>query len=142
MTMRIPLAIGSALAIALATATTAAADPSNGNTFMLELACSNGQHYAITLLQTAPEKAAVHVVDGPSVLVPTTFSWHTLTTVDETGAVLGETSTPPEAIHGRSAEQLETLSCTFSQFAHHVWDGVGAVTIEVDGTVEAFLPDR
>lgn len=138
--MRCLFVLGWALAVLLGMPTAASADPDNSNTFPLDLSCSNGQDYTITVLATAPEQAAVHVVDGPSVLVPTTFAFHTLVTADDTGAVLDETSTPPMAVHGRSGEQLDTFTCTFAQFAHHVWPDVGAVTIEVDGTVEAYVP--
>lgn len=137
--MRYALALG-ALAVLLGTPTAASADPDNANTFPLHLSCSNGHDYTITVLANAPETAAVHVVDSPSVLVPTTFAFHTLVTADNSGAVLDESSTSAMAVHGRSGEHLGTFSCVFAQFAHHVWPDVGAVTIEVDGTVEAYVP--
>jgi hypothetical protein len=138
--MRQLLALAAAAAVTIAGAATASADPFNGNTFALGLSCSDGHVYTVTVLQTAADKAAVHVVDGTSVLVPTSFAFHTVVTADETGTVLEKTSTPPSAVHGRSGEHLDTFTCTFSQFAHHVWPDVGPVTIEVQGTVEAFMP--
>ena len=136
---RLLFATAGALAVVLGVASGASADPNNANTFPLDLNCANGQHHTVTVLAPAPEEAAVHIVDSTAVLVPTRFQWHMLVT-DAAGHVLDETSTPPDAVHGRSVEHLETVECTFTQFAHHEWPGVGAVTIRVDGTVDAYLP--
>jgi hypothetical protein len=54
--------------------------------------------------------------------------------------VLDETTSPPEAVHGRSVDQLDTTECTFTHFAYHDFPDVGPVTIEVDGTVWAYKP--
>lgn len=118
----------------------AAADPNNANSFPLDLTCSNGQEYAVTVMATTGDQPAVHVVDSTSVLVPTNFRFHLRITADADGTVLDESDTPPETVHGRSGDRLDTFECTFAQFAHHVWPDVGAVTIEVDGTVQGYLP--
>jgi hypothetical protein len=130
-------AAATALGLGLLAAPAALADPANANTFALELSCSNGEHPTVTVLETAPEQPAVHVVNSTSVLIPTTFQWHVLVT-DSAGTILEETTSPPEQVHGRSGEQLDTIQCTFAQFAHHDWPDVGPVTIEVDGTVDAY----
>jgi hypothetical protein len=129
-----------AATLGLATTGPAAfAGPANAPSFTLELACADGQHYTVTVLEPTPDTAAVHVVDGTSVIVPTSFRWHVLVT-DAAGDVLDESGPTPEPVHGTSGERLDTVECTFTQWAHHDWPDVGPVTIEVDGTVEAFLP--
>ena len=91
------------------------------------------------MLTPTPDQAAVHVVGGTSVVIPTRFQWHIVVT-DADGTVLDEASPAPELVHGRSVERLDTVECTFTQFAHHDWPDVGPVTIEVDGTVDAMFP--
>ena len=105
----------------------------------LDLSCADGQDYSITLLERTTEDPAVHVVGTTSVLVPTAFQWHVLMS-DAEGNVLDESTSPVEPVHGRSGQQLDTLTCTFTQFGHHDIPGVGPVTIQVDGTVWAFRP--
>ncbi len=139
---RIIRTAAAALAATLAAFTAAApavAAPDNGNTFTLDLGCSDGHDYSITLLTTTPEQPAVHIVGTTSVLVPTAFQWHVLVT-DADGNVLDETTSAPESVHGGSVDRLDTIECTFTQFAHHDWPDVGPVTIEVDGTVDAYVP--
>jgi hypothetical protein len=126
-----------AVGLALLAAPAAQADPQNANTFEIQLSCANGQHPTVTLLETTPDQAAVHVVGSTAVLVPTTFQWHVQVT-DSDGNILDDTTSPPEQVHGRSGERLHTVECTFTQLAHHDWPDVGPVTIEVDGTVQAF----
>jgi hypothetical protein len=117
----------------------ALAAPNNANTITLDLACSDGLYYSITLLETTPDQPAAHIVGSTSVLVPTAFQWHLIVT-DAEGNVLDETTAPPEMVHGRSVDRLETLECTFTQFAHHDFPDVGPVTIQLDGTVWAHKP--
>lgn len=117
----------------------AQAAPANGNTFTLDLACSGGNAYSVTLLETTPEQAAVHVVGTTSVLVPTAFAWRVVVT-NAQGAVLSETTSPPVAAHGASAGGLDTVECTFTQFAHHDFPEIGPVTIATTGTVSGYLP--
>jgi len=116
----------------------ALAAPNNANTFVLNLECSNGQEYAVTVLEPAPDRAAVHVVDSRSVLIPSVFQWHVVVT-DAHGNILDESTPPPELVHGRSGEQFKTIECTFSQTAHHDSPD-GGYTVRVDGTVQAFDP--
>ena len=116
----------------------AMAAPNNANTFVLNLECSNGQEHAVTVLEPAPDRAAVHVVDSRSVLVPTVFQWHVVVT-DAHGNILDESTPPPELVHGRSGEQLKTIECTFSQTAHHD-SPEGGYTVRVEGTVQALDP--
>ena len=129
-----------ALAVAFLGGPVATAAPANANTFELDLDCADGSHPTITVLTPTPDQAAVHVVGSTSVVVPTRFQWHIVVTADADGAVLDESSPPPEPVHGRSGERLDTVECTFTQFAHHDWTDVGPVTIEVDGTVDARFP--
>lgn len=136
---RWPVAVAAGLMAAAGVSAPALAAPHNTNTFPLELACSAGQRYTVTVLEPTPETAAVHMVGSTSVLIPTLFQWHVLVT-DATGTVLEESSPPPQLVHGRSAERLDTMECTFTQVAHHDWPDVGAVTIQVDGTVHAYRP--
>jgi hypothetical protein len=136
------LTITATLAATLAASAGAApalAAPHNANTFTLDLTCSDGHDYSITLLETTPEQPAVHIVGTTSVLVPTAFQWHVVVT-DAEGNVLDETTSPQEMVHGRSVDQLNTTECTFIQFAYHDFPDVGPVTIEVDGTVWAYMP--
>jgi hypothetical protein len=134
---RLLLFAAGALGLAVAAAPAAMADPSNTNTFPLDLSCSDGQHYSIAVLEPAPEHAAVHLLDSMSVLIPTRFQWHIVVT-DAAGDVLDESNPPPQAVHGSSGERLDTIKCTFTQYAYDNWPDVGAVTIQVDGTVEAY----
>ncbi|HKX67079.1 MAG TPA: hypothetical protein VJN29_07620 [Intrasporangium sp.] len=121
-------------------APSAMAGPSNANTFVVDLHCSDQSHYAATVVGTASESAAVHVVGGNSVLTPTVFQWHVLVT-DASGRVLDETLSAPEPVHGASGTRLKTVSCSFTQFAYHDWPDVGAVTIQVTGLVQALRPN-
>lgn len=132
------LTVASVLALFVAPAPALAA-PDNGNTFSLDLACSDGHDYDITLLETSSDPAAVHIVGTSSVLVPTAFQWHVVVT-DAEGSVLDETTSPPEAVHGRSVDRLHTVECTFTQVAHHDNPDTGSLTITIDGTVWAYLP--
>ncbi len=136
-----PLAVvtAAAFALVLVAAPSASADPVNQNTFLLDLACSDGQIYTVTVSNPDVEQPAVHLVDSTSVLVPTTFAWHVLVT-DASGGVLDESTSAPEVVHGRSVDRLDTIECTFAQYAYHDWPDVGPVTIEVDGTVQAYRP--
>jgi hypothetical protein len=117
----------------------ATAGPDNTNTFPLDLSCSNGEQYTITVLENASQQAAVHVIGSTSVLVPTTFRFRT-TVTDAGGTVLDDSTTPLESVHGASSAHHDTMECVFTQFAYHDWPEVGPVTIEVDGTVEAYIP--
>lgn len=121
-----------------ALAMTAQAAPQGANTFTLDVTCSDGNDYEVTLVDTAPDRAAVHVVGATTVLVPTAFQWHVVVTDDE-GVVLDESTSSLEPVHGRSVERLDTVECTFSQVAHHETDS-GPMTITVDGTVWAHKP--
>ncbi len=138
MTLRRIILTSTAMLATAAGTSPAFAAPHNANTFTLELACSDGNDYSVTLLQTTPEQPAVHIVGTSSVLVPTSFQWHVVV-IDAEGNVLDETTSPPENVHGRSVDQLPTIECTFTQVAHHNLPD-GPVTIEVDGTVWAFAP--
>ena len=124
--------------LSAATGPAASAAPDNANTLVLNLDCSNGRHYAITVVEPAPDQAAVHVMDGRAVLIPTVFQWHIVVT-DNNGNVLDETEPPPQLVHGRSAEQHATMTCTFAQIAHHDSPD-GGYTVRVEGTVQAFDP--
>lgn len=137
---RIIVTIAATLAISAGTAAPVLAAPDNDNTFTLDLTCSDGNAYTVTLLQTTPEQPAAHIVGTTSVLVPAAFAWHVVVTDDSEGTVLDETTSPPEAVHGRSVDRLDTVECTFTQFAHHDWPQVGAVTIATTGTVSAYIP--
>jgi hypothetical protein len=128
-----------ALAALSVVAEPAYAAPHNANTFTLDLTCSDGRNYDITLMQTSSDRAAVHVVDTTSVLVPTAFRWHVVVT-DDQGRVLDESLSALEPVHGASVERLDTVQCSFIQFAYHDDPGTGAVTIAIDGTVWAHLP--
>ncbi len=134
---RLPSAVLVVGAFALSTLlsiTPALGAPDNANTLVLDLGCTDGQHYSITVLEPTPDQAAAHVVNGTSVLIPTVFQWHIVIT-DTDGNVLDESNPPPELVHGHSAAQLDTIECTFTQTAHHE-----AYTVQVDGTVQAYLP--
>lgn len=72
-------------------------------------------------------------------LVPTAFQWHVVVT-DAEGRMLDETTSPREAVHGRSVDRLYTVECRFTQVAHHDYPDTGPVTITIDGTVWAHLP--
>ncbi len=139
MTLRRTVLAITAVLAALAGAGPAVAAPDNDNTFTLSLGCSDGHDYSITLLATTPDRPAVHIVGTTTVLVPTAFQWRTLVT-GAGGNVLDEVTSPPAAVHGNSVNRLDTIECTFTQVAHHDWPDVGPVTIEVDGTVWAYLP--
>lgn len=117
----------------------ALAAPNNANTIMLDVACSDGHDYSITLLEITPDQAAAHIVGSTSVLIPSAFQWHLVVT-DAEGNVLDETTSPLEMVHGRSVDRLDTLECTFTQFAHHDFPDVGPVTIQLSGTVWAHKP--
>ena len=128
-----------ALGLTVAGGSAVTAAPDNANTFTLDISCADGSAFVITVLAPTPERAATHVVGSTSVIVPTRFQWHVVVT-DGSGQVIDESTSPPEPVHGRSGEHLDTVECTFTQFAHHDWPDIGPVTIEVDGTVDAYVP--
>lgn len=142
-TPRTVLTTAATLALTLAAAPSLAAPalagPHNPNTITVNLACSNGHDFAITMLQTSPDRAAVHIVGTTSVLVPTAFQWHVVRT-DSAGTVLDEHTTPRQSVHGRSVERLDTIVCTFTQITHHHLPDTGPVTLTIDGTVWAHTP--
>src|SRR5215203_1153090 len=108
--MRTRFAVTAALACGLLVGT-ATAGQASPDTQVLDLRCSNGQQYSITVLTTTAEQAAVRVVAGTSVIVPTSFQWHVVVT-DAEGTVLDESTTGPYSVHGRSVERLSTVTCT------------------------------
>jgi hypothetical protein len=115
------------------------AAPYNDNTFVLDLSCSNGAEYTVTLVDNSSDAAPAHLVDNTSVLIPTAFQFH-ITVFDADGNVVDEVTPPPEIVHGNSGEQHDTMSCTFSHTETEDIPGAGQVTIQVDGTVDAYLP--
>ena len=139
---RIMVAAAAALAAAIGGSTAAApaaAAPSNGNTFVLDLSCSDGQHYPITLVDKAAQPSAAHLLDRNSVLIPTAFQFH-IVVLDSVGRVVEEVTPPPQIVRGRSGEHHETMSCTFAQTHNETLAGVGEVTIRLEGTVHAHSP--
>ena len=130
-----PLAL---LGVATA-AVPASAAPFNGNTFLLDLSCSDGSHYAVTLVDHTDDAAPAHLVDSPGVLIPTAFTYH-ITVLDAEGAVVDDFTTPPASVHGRSGANLDTMTCTFAQTETEDVPGVGEVTVVIEGTVDAFRP--
>jgi hypothetical protein len=131
-------ALLSAPGVSAATGPAASAAPNNANTLVLDLECSNDRHYVITVVEPAPDRAAVLVMDSRAVLTPTVFQWHIVVT-DDNGNILDETTPPPQLVHGRSAEHHATMTCTFAQTAHHDSPD-GGYTVRVEGTVQAFDP--
>ena len=115
------------------------AAPGNANTFTLDLNCSDGHEYDITLVQTSSDRAAVHIGGTTSVLVPTAFRWHVLVT-DDQGHVIDESLSSREPVHGASVDRLDTRECRFTQVAYHDDPATGRVTITIEGTVWAHLP--
>jgi len=138
MFLRTRVMAATAIGLAMAAATGTAAAPANPNAMVLDLSCSNGQRYSVSVIRPAGERAAVRVLESTSVLVPTAFQWHTVMTDDE-GAVLDESTTPMYPVHGQSDPWLDTMTCTFLQVAHHVLPEGGVLTIQVEGTVRAHL---
>jgi len=128
-----------AAVLALASAAgPAVAAPYNANTFVLDLSCSNGAHYSVTLVDNSADAAPAHLVDSTSVLIPTAFQFH-IVVIDADGNVVDEISPPQRSVHGSSGAQHDTMSCTFTQTETEDIPGVGEVTIHVTGTVDAFL---
>ncbi len=115
----------------------AAAAPVNGNTFVLDLSCSDGADYAVTLVDNASDAAPAHIVDGNGVLIPTAFQFH-ITVIDADGNVVEETTPPLEIVRGHSGAQHDVMSCTFAQTETEDIPGHGQVTIRLDGTVDAY----
>lgn len=120
-----------------ASAGPAVAAPSNGNTFALDLSCSDGADYPVTLVDTSADAAPAHLVDNTSVLIPTAFQFH-ITVIDADGNIVDEISPPLEVVHGSSGAHHDTMSCSFAQTETEDIPGVGPVTIRVDGTVDAY----
>ena len=107
---------------------------------MLDLACSNDEHYTVTLVEGADDAAAAHLVTGNSMMmIPTAFQFH-ITVVHSDGTVLDEVTSPREVVHGSSGLKQDTMSCTFGQTETENLPGTGEVTIHVVGTVDAYLP--
>jgi hypothetical protein len=115
------------------------ASPSNANTFLLELGCSDGSHPVVTLVDASDDAAAAHVVDGHGVIVPTAFSFH-ITVRGAGGAVIDDFTTPWTGVHGTSGAHLGTVTCTFHQTETEVVPDLGEVTVDLEGAVEAFRP--
>src|SRR5262245_2662975 len=111
------LMLAAPLAAALAAPAVAApavAEPTNANTFVLDLSCSDGRHYPITVVENAAQHAAAHLLDTNSVLIPTAFQFH-FTVIDADGNVVDEVTPPLDVVQGRSGAQHDTMSCTFEQ---------------------------
>ena len=79
-----------ALGVALS-AGPAAAAPGNANSFLIDLGCSNGQHYTISVVEPSADQSAGHLVAQPGVLIPTAFQFD-VTVLDEAGAVVDQFS--------------------------------------------------
>jgi len=134
------LSIASVPAIALGVALSggpAAAAPANANTFLVDLSCSNGQQYTISLLDPAADPAVGHVVDGTAVLIPTAFQFD-ITVLDAAGNVLDQISSPVDAVRGGSGQRHDVMTCTFSDTETEQGPGGEVVTIRVDGTVQGY----
>jgi hypothetical protein len=115
----------------------AAAAPYNGNTFVLDLHCSNGADYAVTIVDNSADPAPAHLVDSTSVLIPTAFQFHIIV-IDADGNVVDEVTPLREIVRGMSGEQHDTMSCSFAQTETDYIPGVGEVTLLLDGTVDAY----
>ena len=127
-----------ALGVALS-AGPAAAVPGNANSFLIDLGCSNGQHYTISVVEPSADQSAGHLVAQPGVLIPTAFQFD-VTVLDEDGAVVDQFSSPVDLVRGRSEAQHDVMTCTFSQTETDVAPDGSALTIRLDGTVRALLP--
>ncbi len=136
------LTAAATLAAALVASTAAApalAAPSNANTFVLDLSCTDGNTYAVTVVGKAAQPAAAHVLGANSVLIPTAFQFR-VTVFDAGGNVIDEATPPLEVVRGRSGTHRDTMSCTFTQTETENLPGVGLVTVRLDGTVHAYTP--
>ena len=132
-------AIASAAFLGLAaSAGPAVAAPDNGNTFVLDLHCSDGADYTVTLIERSADPAPAHLLASTSVLIPTAFDFH-ITVIDADGNVIDEITGPHEIVRGRSGEQHDTMSCTYAQTETVEAPGSGEVTVQLDGRVEAHL---
>ena len=139
---RTVLSVASVPAIALGVALgagPAAAEPTNANTFLVDLSCSNGQQYTISVLDPAADPAVGHVVDGTGVLLPTSFQYD-ITVVDGAGNIVDQFSSPVDAVRGRSDQRHDIMTCTFSDTETEQGPGGEEVTIRIDGTVRAVQP--
>ncbi len=58
------------------------------------------------------------------------------------GTVIDESTTPVQTVHGSSGSHLDTISCTFTQSETADLPGLGAVTIVLEGRVDAFRPKQ
>ena len=63
-----------ALGVALS-AGPAAAAPANANSFLIDLGCSNGQSYTISVVEPSADQSAGHLVAQPGVVIPTAFQF-------------------------------------------------------------------
>jgi hypothetical protein len=135
----IPALVPAALLGLAVAAGPAAAAPYNDNTFVLDLSCSNGADYTVTLVDNSADQAPAHLVDSTSVLIPTAFQFHIIV-IDADGNVIDEVTPPREVVRGSSGAQLGTMTCTFAQTETEDIPGVGEVTLHLDGTVDAYLP--
>ena len=127
-----------ALGVALSVGPAAAA-PANANSTLIDLACSNGQSYPISVVEPSADQSAGHLVAQPGVVIPTAFQFD-VTLLDEAGAVVDQFSSPVDLVRGRSEAQHDVMTCTFSQTETDVAPDGSALTIQLDGTVRAFLP--
>lgn len=116
----------------------AQAAPYNSHTFDLQLGCDDGSTYLLSVIDNQGQSPG-HDENSTSVFIPTDFGEFRITVSDLEGNVLDEEVAPPEVSHGRSAEQVTTLHCSFSQSEVETIPEVGQVLIHVEGTVDGFL---
>ena len=80
----------------------------------VDLACSNGQTYPISVVEPSADQWAGHLVAQPGVLIPTAFQFD-VTVLAADGTVIDRFSTPVDLVRGRSEAHHDVMTCTFSQ---------------------------
>lgn len=130
------LAVPLTLAGAALAAQPAAAGPLNGNTFTIDLSCSDGRQYPISVLDPAADQAPGHLIGGTSVLIPVAFAFD-VTVLDSAGTVVEHFSSPLEPVRGRSGDRHDAMTCTYAQTETEPAPDGGEYTIVLNGTVLA-----
>ena len=130
------LVTGIGLAIPLAGAGVAAADPPRGDIF--PVVCDNGSTYQVIGTGNGAFTPA-HDLASTSMLIPTAFGEFHATVTDNQGNVIQEETEPP-AIKGNSGHRrATTTSCTFTISDSFEDPDLGLLTFTVEGSVTGFV---
>lgn len=130
------LMVGVGLAVSLAGAGVATADPSRGDTFPLE--CDNGSTYEVVVTSNG-EFSPAHDLLSTSMLIPTAFGEFHVTLTDADGNVIEQETEPPSIKGNASRQRTSSTTCTFTLSDSFEDPDLGLLTFTVEGSVTGFV---